>query len=237
MYLVIDSSTKNGAVGLWEDGRLVQTLSWHSQHSHTAELMPSIDALLALKHRAVKDLTGIIVATGPGGFSALRAGMGAAKGLAFALSVPLAGVSTLEASAFPYRELGYPVCAMLESGRDSVAWARFQLTASGWHRRTPDRVTTLEEFLRSRSRHYLFCGEGLESFAGPLAKAMGTKAHLMAESVPLGRLQGAAVIGAHRLDVDDSDSVAALQPHYLRPPRITPPKPPHAIRLGAAAQR
>jgi tRNA threonylcarbamoyladenosine biosynthesis protein TsaB len=44
-------------------------------------------------------LTGVVVGTGPGSFTGLRMGLAAARGLALALDVPVAGVSTLEALA------------------------------------------------------------------------------------------------------------------------------------------
>jgi tRNA threonylcarbamoyladenosine biosynthesis protein TsaB len=236
MYLIIDTSTRYGAVGLWREGALVRTMAWHSQHSHTAELMPAIEALLSQEGDSAADLRGITVAIGPGGFSALRAGMSVAKGLAFALLVPLVGVSSLEASAYPYREVGYPVCALLEAGRDQVAWARFQQTSAGWLRRTADRVTPAQELLRATGRHTLFCGEGVPAYEQRLTQAMDRRAHRVTQPFPLDRLQGAAALGTARLEAGESDQVGALHPHYLRPPTITPPRPPTPVRYGAAAR-
>ena len=90
MYLIIDTSTKHAAAGLWRDGLLVRTAAWRSRRHHTVELMPAIERLLAEESASPDSLLGIAVATGPGGFSALRAGLSVAKGLAFALSLLLA---------------------------------------------------------------------------------------------------------------------------------------------------
>ena len=131
MYLVIDTSTHNGAVGLWRGDGLARTTAWSTRNNHTAELMPAVQGLLDAEHAAPADLTGVIAARGPGGFSALRAGLAVAKGLAFAVSAPLAGVSTLEATAYAFRGAGLPVCPLISAGRDLVAWARFQQTGRG----------------------------------------------------------------------------------------------------------
>jgi tRNA threonylcarbamoyladenosine biosynthesis protein TsaB len=233
MYLIIDTSTRYGVIGLWQDGALAGTRSWHSRGNHTAELMPAVAELLDRKGEGATQLRGVVVTAGPGGFSALRAGMSVAKGMAFALELPLVGVSTLEATAYPYRTLGYPVCAVLEAGRDLAAWARFQETKVGWRRSTRDQVTPFEALLEVASRHTLFCGEGAMAYAQQLRAALGPRAHMAGMHSPMDRLHGAAELGAMRLDAGDSDSVSALQPHYLRPPGITQPRPPHAVRYGA----
>lgn len=233
LYLAIDTSTRFGAVALWSGDALVRTHSWYSRHNHTSELMPAVEAALNASGATVADLTGVIVAQGPGGFSALRSGLGAAKGLAFAASLPLVGVSTVEASAYPHRAAGMLVCALIESGRGIVGWARFQLSDKGqgatWVRRTPDRVTPLEEMLSARGRHTLFCGEGVAAHADAIVEALGAKAHLAIDPAPLNRIAGVAELGALRLNAGESDPVASLAPRYLRSPSITAAKPPKAI--------
>ena len=237
MYLVIDTSTRHGAIGLWRDGTLARVMAWRSPGNHTAELMPAVESALAQEGRVASDLQGIAVATGPGGFSALRAGMSVAKGLAFALEIPLVGVSTLEATAYPYRGAGYPVCAVLEAGRGQVAWARFVEGTAGWVRQTEDRVTPEAELVRSNRRHTLFCGEGLSAYGDGLRAALGPRAHLVEQPTPLDRLQGASAIGVARLERGEADPVAGLEPRYLRPPGITTPRPPRSVRYGAAPRR
>ncbi|MCI0821375.1 MAG: tRNA (adenosine(37)-N6)-threonylcarbamoyltransferase complex dimerization subunit type 1 TsaB [Chloroflexi bacterium] len=236
MYLVIDTSTRHGAVGLWRDGALAQRLTWASPHNHTSELMPAVEAVLESAGAAPSDIRGIAVAHGPGGFSALRAGLGVAKGLAFALSVPAVGVSTLEATAYPHRDAGYPVCAVIEAGRELVAWARFASTDGGWARRKPDRVTPLDRLLAAAGRHTLFCGEGAVVHADALREAMGRRAHFAADDAPADRLAGVAELGARLLDRGEGTSPGDVQPHYGRPPTITRAKPPKAPRKGPGAR-
>ena len=232
MYLVIDTSTHYGAVGLWSGGTLVRAHAWHSRSNHTAELMPAVEGVMGASRVTPKDLTGIAIAHGPGGFSALRAGLGVAKGLAFALGLPVVGVSTLEASAYAYRGVGLRICALIDAGREIVAWARFQQAADGWKRLTPDRITPLEAMLDSRGRHTLYCGEGAAKHAGAIGLALGGRAHVVDDAVPLPRLLGVAELGAARLDKGEADLIATLAPRYLRSPGITRPKAAAAVRKG-----
>lgn len=232
MYLVIDTSTRYGAVGLWSDGALVRAHSWYSKNNHTVELMPAIDSALQAAGVTLAKLGGIAVADGPGGFSALRVGLGVVKGLVFASGLPVVGVSALEASAYPHRGSGLPVCALIASGKGVVAWARFQ-DARGWRRRTPDRITSIEQMLESRGRHTLFCGEGVAQHEEAIREALGSKAHLVVEPSPLGRLSAVAELGAGMLDAGESVPLKALRPRYLRTPAITRPKAPRPVSRGS----
>jgi len=233
-YLIIDTSANHGSVAVWAEGELRRVLSWSSRHNHTSDLVPAIKRVVGDAGLTVSDVAGIAVAAGPGGFSALRAGLGAAKGLSFATGAPVVGLSTLEATAYPYRSLGFPICAMIGAGRDLVGFARFQLLDGWWTRRSPDRVSPVARVLAASGRHTLFCGEGAATYAAELAEAMGARAHVAADEPSLTRLRGLAELGAARLDGGDVDATAALAPHYLRPPGITRPKRPRSVRYGAA---
>ena len=186
--------------------------------------MPAVAAILATAGATPADLRGIGLTAGPGGFSGLRTGVGAAKGLGLARSLPLVGVSALEASAYFYRGLGLPLCAVLPAGRHGVAWARFHPlgAAASWQRISPDRVTPVDLMLdATSSRHTLYCGEGVVACATEITSRAGQRAHLAAGGTSLDRLQGLAEIAAARLEAGEADSLTALQPMYLRPAQIT----------------
>jgi tRNA threonylcarbamoyladenosine biosynthesis protein TsaB len=236
MYLAIDTSTKYAGVALWATGNVLRRTTWHSMYSHTAELMPAIQELLRGAGVAVSALKGIAVATGPGGFSTLRAGLSVAKGLAFPLSLPVVGVSTLEASAYPHRNAGQIICSMVESGRTLVAWARFQSKHGVLRRLTPDRVTEAPALLAFTGRHTLFCGEGAVAYRDQLEGALGHRAHFIEEADPSSRLFGLVELGAARLAAGESDPLAGLQPHYLRAPTTSTPRPPRFVKQGGTAK-
>jgi tRNA threonylcarbamoyladenosine biosynthesis protein TsaB len=67
--------------------------------SRAISVLADADDLLRDAGLEPPQLDALVVGTGPGSFTGLRMGLAAARGLAFALEIPVAGVSTLEALA------------------------------------------------------------------------------------------------------------------------------------------
>ena len=234
-YLVIDTSTRYGTVGLWSDG-LSRAATWRSRNNHTSELMPAVQWLLDAEGLSPSGLDGITVAVGPGGFSALRTGLGVAKGLALAASLQIAGVSSLEAMAYAWRDSAVRVCALLSVGRDAVAWGAFGSTGGVWQALSGEQVSTVEEFAHAQSDgETLFCGEASDAVRGALRDRLGDNARFAAEPSALIRLAGAAELGAALFAAGKAGPAAAVEPRYLRAPAITQPNKPSRVRYGSGA--
>lgn len=120
MELAIDTSTRYASICLSSHGESVVELTWRSGRNHSVELVPSIRQLLKRVDLSPRDLEAIFIASGPGGFSALRVGMSAAKAMAMSLDVPLVSVGTLDVEAQPYLALGSPVFALVGAGRSRL---------------------------------------------------------------------------------------------------------------------
>ena len=207
-------------MALAQDGQVVSSRSWRSAVNHTSELMPAAAQLLEAASLSVQELDGIAVALGPGGFSALRVGMSVAKGLALATGRPLVGIGTLDAEAQPYMESGLPVCALLDAGRSEVSSGYFNTEG---RRIREDLICPPEELLPQFAESTIFCGEGTIAHARLIRERLGVKAVLVGHS-PAARLWALARLGQQRLDADDTDDMATLQPYYLRMPSIGGPK-------------
>jgi tRNA threonylcarbamoyladenosine biosynthesis protein TsaB len=220
MLLAIDTSTRYAAVALADDGRTLAFRGWYSSSSHTAQLMPAISQILQDSKAAPGDLTGIAVALGPGGFSALRVGLSVAKGLAMAGHKPLVGIGTLDLEAWPYLGSGLPVCALLDSGRKEVASALF--TVEGTRARA-DSISPPDELVPEVTQPTVFCGEGAANWESLIRKTLGSRA-LVVRALPGGRIGSLAELGRRRLAAGELDDPALLQPYYLRMPSIGGPK-------------
>jgi tRNA threonylcarbamoyladenosine biosynthesis protein TsaB len=221
MLLAIDTSTRYAGVALADERRVLSARCWYSSVNHTAELMPAVSDLLKSRDLTPRDLAGIAVALGPGGFSALRVGMSAAKGLALAAKKPLVGLSTLDLEAFPYLESGLPVCALLDAGRKEVASARF---GADGQRVRDDIIGAPEELLSEFSQSTLFCGEGVLPWDALIKERLGPLAVVMSRWSPASRLWSLAELGRRRVAAGEIDDLVTLQPYYLRMPSIGGPK-------------
>ncbi|MCL2679111.1 MAG: tRNA (adenosine(37)-N6)-threonylcarbamoyltransferase complex dimerization subunit type 1 TsaB [Dehalococcoidia bacterium] len=224
MYLAIDTTGDCAGLALHENGSLLAEQSWKCGKNHTVELLPRLTELLVRTNRVVTDIKGVIAARGPGSFNGLRVGLGTAKGLAFGLNVPIVGVSTLEAAAWQHAAAGLPVCAILDAGRGEIAHAVYQLRETAWLRLVPESLTTVQELCVRTEDRTIFCGEPLPTMLDEIRATLRDMAVIPSAKEMSRRPAFLAELGAKRLEADDTDDVAALQPIYLRRPNISQPK-------------
>jgi tRNA threonylcarbamoyladenosine biosynthesis protein TsaB len=94
LTLAFDTATSVATAALVRDGEVLG-----ERASRAVRVLEDADELLREAGVKPSELGGLVVGTGPGSFTGLRMGLAAARGLAFALDVPVAGVSTLDALA------------------------------------------------------------------------------------------------------------------------------------------
>jgi tRNA threonylcarbamoyladenosine biosynthesis protein TsaB len=94
LTLALDTATDVATVALVEDERVLG-----ERRSRAVRVLADAHELLAAAGREPRDLDRLVVGTGPGSFTGTRIGIAAARGLALALDLPTAGVSTLAALA------------------------------------------------------------------------------------------------------------------------------------------
>ena len=95
--LNIETSTTNCSVSFFNDLELIDCLEENTQdYSHSKSLHVFIDSVLKNSKLKPKDLSAISVSKGPGSYTGLRIGVASAKGLCFALDIPLISIETLK---------------------------------------------------------------------------------------------------------------------------------------------
>lgn len=94
--LNLETATKNCSVAVANNGQVLAFRDMAEQgYLHAEKLHVFIEEVLKEANLQFKDLNAIAVGQGPGSYTGLRIGVSAAKGLAFALGIPLVAVDTL----------------------------------------------------------------------------------------------------------------------------------------------
>ena len=101
MYILnIETATKNCSVSLAKNGETILCKEIAEQgYSHAEKLHVFIEEIIKETGIGVNDLNGIAVSKGPGSYTGLRIGVSSAKGLCYALGIPLISVDTLQVLA------------------------------------------------------------------------------------------------------------------------------------------
>jgi tRNA threonylcarbamoyladenosine biosynthesis protein TsaB len=121
LILSIETSTTNCSVSLSKEGEtLVLKEDNNINYSHAESLHVFIDSILKTADVKKSELNAIAVSKGPGSYTGLRIGVSAAKGLCYALEIPLISVSTLEALACQVKIHKGVIVSMLDARRLEV---------------------------------------------------------------------------------------------------------------------
>jgi tRNA threonylcarbamoyladenosine biosynthesis protein TsaB len=94
LILAFDTATDRATSALVADGEVLG-----ERVSRASTVLEAIDALLRQAGAHATEVDVLAVGLGPGSFTSTRIGLAAARGLAFALELPVAGVPTLSALA------------------------------------------------------------------------------------------------------------------------------------------
>lgn len=219
--LAIDACTRLAGIALAQEGRVLAEHTWMAGQDHTAQLAPRIQLLLAQSSLAPDDLSAIAVAIGPGSFNGVRAGMALAKGMAFALNIPLAGLSTLEVQAYPFASTGLPVCAIQDAGRGELAVAVFRTQRLLWRRLHPEAITSWDQLQDLIPRPTIICGDIHPDLAAEIRRRLGGKALLSSPAAGPRRAGYLAELGWMQIKEGKAGDPSLVQPLYLRRPAVT----------------
>ena len=122
LTLAFDTATGVATSALVRDGEVLG-----ERASRAVRVLADAEELLEQAGAEPRELSRLVVGTGPGSFTGVRMGLAAARGLAFALDLRLAGVSTLEAlaagapGALPVVDAGRREVFTLVDGNPAVA--------------------------------------------------------------------------------------------------------------------
>lgn len=155
IILNIETATRNCSVSIAKDGIISSSREIAEQgYSHAEKLHVFIAELLVESQLNFTDLNAIAVSQGPGSYTGLRIGVSAAKGLCYALDLPLIAIDTLALLAMQVQISSGCIIPMIDARRMEVYSAVFNAS----HQKIRDikaEIITEESFVDISQNMYI----------------------------------------------------------------------------------
>lgn len=123
LILSVETSTSVCSVALHENGRLIAVMEIHQEYSHASKLGVLVNEAMNTSEFKLDKINAVAVSSGPGSYTGLRIGTSLAKGLCYALDVPLVSVPTLQVLAAQVGAISTSdafLCPMIDARRMEV---------------------------------------------------------------------------------------------------------------------
>lgn len=212
ILLSIETATTNCSVSLSKEGETFALQEdYNKNYSHAERLHVFIEEILQENNISKSDLQAIAVSKGPGSYTGLRIGVSAAKGLCFALNIPLISVPTLESLAHQVSISKGVIIPLLDARRMEVYAAVFDSNYKVL------RATQAEILTEDIYSEYLekfpvyFIGNGVEKSKGIITHK---NAHFIEGKLP--SANEISSIAYNKYKKSNTEDIAYFEPYYLK---------------------
>ncbi len=229
LILSLETSTTVCSAALHEDGNLLASQELLTPQSASSQLAPIIKNLLEEVGVASMDINAVAVASGPGSYTGLRIGVATAKGLCYALNIPLIAVNTLELMAYQVVNSSFTLksgsrdevlfCPMLDARRMEVycLLADMELNII---EQTQAKIIDVESFVDwlGQKKIYFFgngadkCREMIRHPNAIFLEGIGPMASSLGE------------IAFEKYKRSEFEDLSSFEPHYLKEFMVKKPK-------------
>ncbi|WP_431244034.1 tRNA (adenosine(37)-N6)-threonylcarbamoyltransferase complex dimerization subunit type 1 TsaB [Flavobacterium sp. P21] len=209
--LNIETATKNCSVSIAKNGETIVCREIAEEgYSHAEKLHVFIEEVIAESKISVQDLVAIAVSQGPGSYTGLRIGVSAAKGLCYALNIPLIAVDTLETLASRVSISEGKIIPMLDARRMEVYNEVFSADLKT-ERAIQAEVITEDSFAEYKEVLY-FVGDCAEKCKPVLTK----ENFVFLEEIKYPSAREMSKISFDKYQKSDTVDVAYFEPYYLK---------------------
>ncbi|MGV3697055.1 tRNA (adenosine(37)-N6)-threonylcarbamoyltransferase complex dimerization subunit type 1 TsaB [Flavobacterium sp.] len=209
--LNIETATKNCSVSLAKNGVTVLCREIAEQgYSHAEKLHVFIEELFKETGTSLQELAAIAVSKGPGSYTGLRIGVSTAKGLCYALGIPLISVDTLQVLAKKVSVENGWIVPMIDARRMEVYSAVFDAR----HNKSKDvqaEILTEESYVEMTEPIY-FVGDCQDKCQTVLTQA---NFHFLPEIV-FPSANEMSALSFEKFSKKDFEDVAYFEPFYLK---------------------
>lgn len=216
MALILSLETSSGicSVALHKDKDLLALAEVHEEYAHASKLGVLIQEVAHQAAVEMREISAVAVSAGPGSYTGLRIGTSTAKGLCYALGVPLLAVGTLEIMASQVTGIdrgGSLLCPMIDARRMEVYCSLFNPERK-MIREVEARIIDEKSFEQELSeRPIYFFGNGSGKCKNVIAHS---NAHFIEGIDPSARQLG--INAAIKLDSGDVEDLLKFEPFYLK---------------------
>jgi tRNA threonylcarbamoyladenosine biosynthesis protein TsaB len=217
--LNIETATKNCSVALAKDGKTILCKEIAEEgYSHAERLHVFIEAIIEEAGITLQDLSAIAVSQGPGSYTGLRIGVSAAKGLCYALDIPLIAVDTLHALASQVTISSGLIIPMIDARRMEVYSAIFSPTLE---KKREVLAQIIDDYsFEDKQETLYFIGDCAEKCKSVLTK----ENHVFLEEIVYPSAKEMSALSFEKFKISDTVDVAYFEPYYLKDFMITAPK-------------
>ena len=217
--LNIETATKNCSVALANEGKTILCKEIAEEgYSHAERLHVFIEEIIKEAGISLNDLSAIAVSQGPGSYTGLRIGVSAAKGLCFALGIPLIAVDTLQVLASQVNIADGLIVPMIDARRMEVYSVIFSAKFDKKREILAEIID--ENSFSDRAEKLYFVGDCAEKCKSVLKK----ENHVFLEDVKYPSAKEMCALSFEKFKINDTVDVAYFEPYYLKDFMVTTPK-------------
>lgn len=217
--LNIETATKNCSVSIAKDGQTILCKEIAEEgYSHAEKLHVFIEDVIAESGISIQDLNAIAVSQGPGSYTGLRIGVSAAKGLCYALNIPLIAVDTLQTLASKATVSDGKIIPMLDARRMEV-YSEIFTSHLEIERGIQAEIIDENSFAEYKETLY-FVGDCAEKCKPVLTK----ENFVFLEDIKYPSASEMSKISYDKYQKSDTVDVAYFEPYYLKDFMMTLPK-------------
>jgi len=213
--LAIDTSNQAMGVAILKDDQIIGEMITNIAKNHSVRLMPAVEQLMKEVAITPEQLDKIVVAKGPGSYTGVRIGLSSAKSLAWALGIPIAGVSSLEVFAYQGRFFNGPICTFFNARRGLVYSGVYTWQENHLETLYQEENVLMDELLgqlAKENKPVLFLSPDISVFKDTIKEKMGSLAVIPEGPYHVANPGHLGLAGWNR----NPSPTHALTPNYLR---------------------
>jgi tRNA threonylcarbamoyladenosine biosynthesis protein TsaB len=217
--LNIETATKNCSVALSKNGETIALREIAEEgFSHAEKLHVFIEEIISESAISFQDLTAIAVSQGPGSYTGLRIGVSSAKGLCYALNIPLIAVDTLQSLAAQISIPNGLIIPMIDARRMEVFSAAFDLNLNTIQAVAAEIIT--EDSYKELEQEIHFIGDGASK-----CKAFLNKSNfIFHDTIIYPSAKEMSFLSFEKYKKSDTVDVAYFEPLYVKDFMLTKKK-------------